>query len=69
MGTERLAQSRASEQGVQLESLLAVLASKPVLTPALPSRIAVKLSGQIHFLRPDQLDWVEAEGDNVTVYA
>lgn len=65
---ERLAQSRASDQSAQLDSLLATLAAKAQQPVEVPSRIAVKLGGQIHFLRPDQLDWVEAEGDYVSVH-
>lgn len=36
--------------------------------PDAPPRIAIKLSGQIHFLHPDEIDWVESEGDYVSVH-
>jgi len=64
---ERLAQSLTS-QGAQLERLLAALADKAKAPVDMPSRIAVKLGGQIQLLRPDEVVWVEAEGDYVSVH-
>jgi two-component system, LytTR family, response regulator len=65
---ERLAQNRTNEQGAQLDSLLAALANKTEAPVDMPSRIAVKLGGQIQFLRPEEVVWVEAEGDYVSVH-
>lgn len=66
----RLMQNQSVQQRAQLESLLAALGTARQSPAAADSpRIAIKLSGQIHFLRPDEIDWVESEGDYVSVHA
>lgn len=64
----RLEQTQAASQTEQLERLLAALATARPTTGETPPRIAVKLSGQVQFLHPDELNWVEAEGDYVRVH-
>jgi two-component system LytT family response regulator len=72
-----LATDRLAAQGAQVDKLLAALASlqsaaqkaeQTAAQTAQAPRIALKLSGQVHFLRPDELKWIEAEGDYVNVH-
>lgn len=66
---KQLQKDRLSTQGAQLEQLLTAMRNtgKPI-EPEVPPRIAVKLGGSIQFLHPDELLWVEAEGDYVNVH-
>ncbi|HWK53383.1 MAG TPA: response regulator [Hyphomicrobiales bacterium] len=64
----RLEQTQAARQTEQLERLMATLAAARPNVGETPPRIAVKLSGQVQFLHPDELNWVEAEGDYVRVH-
>ena len=65
----QLQKDRMSAQGEQLEQLLAAMRNPGKATePAVPPRIAVKLGSSIQFLHPDDLLWVEAEGDYVNVH-
>lgn len=63
----QLEKERLATQAEKLDSLLAALTTKES-PAALPSRIAMKLSGQVHFLLPAELHWVESEGDYVNVH-
>lgn len=62
----RLQTSRFASQAEHLQQLLATMRNAP--PAATPARIALKLSGHIHFLQPQELDWVESEGDYVNVH-
>jgi two-component system LytT family response regulator len=64
---EKFAHKAAAAQSGQLERLLAGIANAAPVQ-ATPARIAVKLDGQVQFLLPDELHWVEAEGDYVNVH-
>jgi two-component system LytT family response regulator len=66
---KQLQKDRFSAQGEQLEQLLAAMRNTGnTHEPAVPPRIAMKLGGNIQFLLPDELLWVEAEGDYVNVH-
>ncbi len=60
-------QKRRSLADDRLSRLLAFLETTPVGSPdgkeALPDRILVKSSGEIFFLKTEEIDWIEAEGD------
>ncbi|MES2605510.1 MAG: LytTR family DNA-binding domain-containing protein [Pseudomonadota bacterium] len=69
----QLFKNRLSAHSSSLTSLLAELGHAPM--PAektesrdTPLRIAVRLTGQIQFLRPDEINWIESEGDYVSVH-
>lgn len=49
-------------QAQKLEELLALFRTLPPAEPEL-DRVLVKSSGEILFLRPEEIDWIEAEGD------
>lgn len=60
---------RRAANSEKLDKLLASLsAPQPQPSAPLPPRIAVKLAGQVHFLQPGELHWVESEGDYVNVH-
>jgi two-component system, LytTR family, response regulator len=67
---EQLFKNRVSIHSNNLNKLLAELGhvAKPVESTDAPARIAVKQSGQIHFVRPDEINWIESEGDYVNVH-
>ncbi len=65
---KQLAKDQMSAHGEQLAHLLAAMRSAKTAEAAVPPRIAVKLGGNIQFLQPDELLWVEAEGDYVNVH-
>jgi two-component system LytT family response regulator len=47
----------------RLHQLLHYLQAGAAPPPARNDRILVKSSGEIFFLKPDEIDWIEAEGD------
>ena len=63
-----LLKDKLAAQGAQVDKLLAALAATQALRSEQAPRIPLKLAGQVHFLRPDELRWVEAEGDYVNVH-
>jgi two-component system, LytTR family, response regulator len=68
----QLAKNRLASHSNSLSKLLAALGHSAVpmdvaITDA-PTRIAVKLAGQIHFVRPDEINWIESEGDYVNLH-
>jgi two-component system LytT family response regulator len=67
---KQLGNKRLLEQSAQLDTLLSALKAATDTTPRRdePARIALKLGSQITFFTPDELDWVEAEGDYVSVH-
>lgn len=66
---QQLEKNRLAAQSEKLDKLLATLAANQPSTPSqLPSRIAIKLAGQVHFLLPAELHWIESEGDYVNVH-
>ncbi|MDR2214083.1 MAG: LytTR family DNA-binding domain-containing protein, partial [Pseudomonadales bacterium] len=67
---KQLSNQRLLEQRVQLDQLLTALreAENPATRHETPPRIALKLGAQIIFVAPEELDWVEAEGDYVSVH-
>lgn len=65
---EQLEKNRLAAQAEKLAKLLATMATSQPPSTQLPPRIAVKLSGQVHFLAPAELHWVESEGDYVNVH-
>src|SRR5690606_25027121 len=62
----RLQQHSVTSHSEQLQRLLDEL--RPSGQTAQPARIALKLAGSVHFLQPQELDWVESEGDYVNVH-
>ncbi len=65
----QLSKDRMSSQSEQLEQLLAAMRNTAKPSDAtMPPRIAVKFGGNIQFLQPTELLWVEAEGDYVNVH-
>jgi two-component system LytT family response regulator len=67
---KQLGHQRLLAQSAQLDRLLSALKEAASAEPqrAEPSRIALKLGTQITFVAPEELDWVEAEGDYVSVH-
>jgi two-component system, LytTR family, response regulator len=68
----QLTKNRLASHSSSLSELLAALGhpATPVDSSAVdtPLRIAVKLAGQIHFVRPDEINWIESEGDYVNLH-
>jgi len=54
---------RAGSIDQRLQDLLAYLESGQAAPPADQGRILVKSSGEIFFLKAEEIDWIEAEGD------
>jgi two-component system LytT family response regulator len=46
-----------------------VLTSLGVTTGTDSERLVVRAAGRVHFVAPEQIDWVEAAGDYVTIHA
>jgi two-component system LytT family response regulator len=64
---ERLATRQRSEMSVELREFLGRLS-----TPAAPnyiSRFPVKANGEIYFVRAEDVDWLDAEGNYVALHA
>ncbi|MDR0781862.1 MAG: response regulator, partial [Pseudomonadales bacterium] len=61
----QLHQRNILEQKVQFDALLLALQD---VRRGEPPRIALKLGSQIALVAPEELDWVEAEGDYVRVH-
>jgi two-component system, LytTR family, response regulator len=74
---EEVRRRRAGDLGARLERLIAVLERSPSTPPAaeaagaggLTDRILIKSSGELHFLKTDEIDWIEAEGDYMKFHA
>lgn len=62
----RIAADVRAAQGRQLKSLLEDLG---VGAAADPERLVVRAAGRVHFVAPEQIDWIEAAGDYVTIHA
>lgn len=73
---------RAGDLGSRLERLLVAFERVPASTPvtaapapaggdtgALTDRILIKSSGEIYFLKMEEIDWIEAEGDYMKFHA
>jgi two-component system LytT family response regulator len=56
---EEMARSESAGLATKLNSLIAQLAAPP---PP-PDRILLKSGGEIVFLKPEEIEWIEAEGD------
>ena len=75
--TEEVRRRRAGDLGARLERLIAALERSPSTPPAaeaagpggLTDRILIKSSGELHFLKTDEIDWIEAEGDYMKFHA
>jgi two-component system LytT family response regulator len=59
----------ANERAGQGRQLRAVLTSLGVTTGTDSERLVVRAAGRVHFVAPEQIDWVEAAGDYVTIHA
>lgn len=72
-----VARRQTDALGVKLDHLLAYLqaggpAAAPEPAPAdaiQPDRILLKSGGEIYFLKADEIDWIEAEGDYMKFHA
>lgn len=51
-----------------LSSLLQRLVKRPGVSHDVEERISVRSGGNTHFLRPQEISWIEAAGDYVTIY-
>lgn len=67
---EQLFKNRLSSYSRNLDSLLAEVRdfSRHAGVESTPLRISVRLAGQIYFLSPDEIHWIESEGDYVSVH-
>ena len=63
-----IAQHDLFQRTQALSSVLDKLAGRSGTTSDREDRIAVRSGGNTHFLRPDDISWVEAAGDYVTIY-
>lgn len=74
---EEVRRRRAGDLGARLERLIAALERSPSTPPApeaadpggLADRILIKSSGELHFLKTEEIDWIEAEGDYMKFHA
>jgi len=62
---ERLDRQRAGDLGRRLMAMVHDLKPEP---PSQPDRLVVKSSGRIHFLRVDEIDWIDAAGNYVRLH-
>lgn len=62
---ELVRRASAGDMRVPLERLLAVVHGQ---RPA-ADRIAVKVDGSVHFLRVDEIEWADVDGDHVRLHA
>ncbi len=75
--TEAVRLRRAGDLGARLERLVAALERAPaaVASPdpgsagGLSDRILIKSSGELYFLKTEEIDWIEAEGDYMKFHA
>jgi two-component system LytT family response regulator len=63
-----IAQHDLLERTQALSSVLDRLAQRPSSARYQEDRIAVRSGGNTHFLRPQEISWVEATGDYVTIH-
>ncbi|HEY0966575.1 MAG TPA: LytTR family DNA-binding domain-containing protein [Opitutaceae bacterium] len=81
---EEVRRRRAGDLGSRLERLIAAFERAPAPAPAAPvaaaaptgtdaggltDRILIKSSGEIYFLKMEEIDWIEAEGDYMKFHA
>lgn len=64
---ERLAGREQSEMSGELREFLRTLSTKAV--PAHVSRFPVRANGEIYFVRVEDVDWIDAEGNYVALHA
>jgi len=64
---ERLAGPKRAEISAELREFLRNLAKTPVPGPV--SRFTVKANGEIYFVRAEDVDWIDSEGNYVTLHA
>ncbi len=82
---EEVRRRRTGDLGSRLERLIAAFERAPAPAPAAPAaavaapaaadaggltdRILIKSSGEIYFLKVEEIDWIEAEGDYMKFHA
>lgn len=74
---EEVRRRRAGDLGARLERLIAALERTPAPPAAteaggpggVADRILIKSSGELHFLKTEEIDWIEAEGDYMKFHA
>lgn len=81
---EEVRRRRTGDLGSRLERLIAAFERAPAPAPAAPAaaatptgadaggltdRILIKSSGEIYFLKMEEIDWIEAEGDYMKFHA
>ena len=64
---ERLASRHRGDMSAELHEFLGTLSS-PV-APSHVSRFSVKANGEIYFVRAEDVDWIDAEGNYVALHA
>ncbi len=64
---ERLAGRQGTEMSAELREFLGSLAT--TVAPRHVSRFSVKANGEIYFVRAEDVDWIDAEGNYVTLHA
>jgi two-component system LytT family response regulator len=64
-----IAQRDLLERTQALSSVLERIGPRPRASSERDERIAVRAGGNIHFIRPHEIAWVEAAGDYVTIHA
>jgi two-component system LytT family response regulator len=62
---ERMERQRAGDLGRRLLAMVHDLRPEPA---AQPDRVVVKSSGRIHFIRVDEIDWIDAAGNYVRLH-
>lgn len=66
----RLSMERARTDGLAAQQTnLRALLEQVQLKPPGDERIVVRNAGHVHFLRPREISWVQANGDYVTIHA
>jgi two-component system LytT family response regulator len=63
-----IAQQDLFERTQALSSVLERIGRRPAAGPEREERVAVRSGGNTHFLRPQEISWVEAARDYVTIY-
>jgi len=64
----RLVESNPGDEELPLRSLLQTVLAELRMSRRRKARIVVKTGGKVMFLRPEQVDWIEAAGNYVRLH-